>query len=159
MSRSTPSTAILLGLLGLLGFVGCGLIAMVEDPTTSGQGLNALIANAAVMLSFIGAVHWGLALGAGTATRRVQRLRYTLGVLPALIGWVALLLPLFVPPWTSLVLLTAGFIASMVVEARWAHLGFTPGRYTALHWLVTVVVVAMLGCVLVIRLVGAHISF
>jgi len=79
MSRSTPSTAILLGLLGLLGFVGCGLIAMVEDPTTSGQDLKAPIAYAAVMLSFIGAVHWGLALGAGIATRRVQRLRYTLG--------------------------------------------------------------------------------
>jgi len=152
------STAILLGLLGLLGFVGCGLIAMVEDPTKA-WGLNALIAYAAVMLSFLGAVHWGLALGGSTATRRVQRLRYTLGVLPALIGWVALLLPMFVPPWTSLVLLIAGFIAGMVVEARWAHLRYTSGRHTWLHWLVTVVVVAVLGCVLVMRLLGAHISF
>ena len=153
------STAILLGLLGLLGFVGCGLIAMGEDPTKGGQGFNALIAYAAIMLSFVGAVHWGLALGAGAATRRVQRLRYTLGVLPALVGWVALLLPMFVPPWTALVLLIAGFIAVMVVEARWAHLGDTPGRYKALHWLATVVVVAVLGCVLVTRLLGAHLSF
>src|SRR5271166_2971221 len=159
MRRSMPSTAILLGLLGLLGFVGCGLIALGEDPTKGGQGFNALIAYAAVMLSFVGAVHWGLALGAGAATRRVQRLRYTLGVLPALVGWVALLLPVFVPPWTALVLLIAGFIAVMVVEARWAHLGYTPGRYKALHWLATVVVVAVLGCVLVTRLLGAHISF
>jgi hypothetical protein len=157
MNRSMPLTAILLGLAGLIPMIGCGLVAMGEDPVGADHGFTALIAYAAVILSFTGAVHWGLALNDGAASLRVQRMRYALGVLPAVIGWIALLVPMFVPVWASLVVLIAGFIATPVMEARGAHLGYVPGRYMALRWLLSFVVVAVLLCVLVVRLLGAHI--
>ena len=158
MNRTLPLTAILLGLAGLIPFVGCGLLAIGEDVVTAEHGFTALIAYAAVILSFIGAVHWGLALSDGAAARRVQRIRYAAGVLPALLGWIALLAPMFVPAWVSLVVLLAGFIAVPVAEARGAHLGYVPARYIALRWVVSLVVVAVLGCVLIVRLAGAHVS-
>jgi len=158
MNRTLPLTAILLGLAGLIPFIGCGLLAMDGDPVMAEHGFTALIAYAAVILSFLGAVHWGLALSDGAATRRVQRIRYAAGVLPALIGWVALLAPMFVPAWVSLVVLLGGFVATPVAEARGAHLGYVPGRYMAVRWVLSLAVVAVLGCVLIVRLVGAHVS-
>src|SRR5208282_1141210 len=75
MNRTIPLTAILLGLAGLIPFIGCGLLATGDDATRD-QGFTALIAYGAVILSFVGAVHWGLALGDGAASRQVQRIRY-----------------------------------------------------------------------------------
>ena len=159
MNRSLPLIAILLGSLGYLPFLLCGLLAMSDNPVRATQGMTGLIAYAAVVLSFLGAVHWGLALNDGAAIAPVQRMRYGLGVLPALVGWVALWLTLFAPEWVSLLILLAGFIAIPAVEARGAHLGYVPTRYMALQWVLSVLVVALLGCVLVVRLVGAHIRY
>ena len=159
MNRSLPLIAILLGSLGYLPFLLCGLLAMGDNPIRGTQGMIGLIAYGAVILSFLGAVHWGLALTDGAATAPVQRVRYGLGVLPALVGWVALWLTLFAPEWVSLLILLAGFVVTPAVEARGAHLGYVPIRYMGLRWVLSVLVVALLGCVLVVRLVGAHVRY
>jgi hypothetical protein len=62
-----------------------------------------LLAYGAIILSFVGALHWTHGLEAGD-TRSAARM-LTVSVLPALFGWVALLLPVPI----GLGVLAAGF--------------------------------------------------
>jgi glutaredoxin/chromate transport protein ChrA len=95
--ESGPRGALLLGYAGLIPFLaGAVLIAVGEHDF----GATLLAGYAAVILSFVGAVHWGLALGQGERRWR----HYGTSVVPALIAWAALLLP----PTPSLGVLAAG---------------------------------------------------
>lgn len=95
--RPGPTGALSLGYGGLLPFLlGVVLIALGYRAV----GADVLAAYGAVILSFVGAVHWGLALG-----HDEQRWRhYASSVVPALVAWLALLLP----PVPSLGVLAAG---------------------------------------------------
>ena len=102
---SGPRGALVLGYAGLLPFIaGVVLIAMGLRST----GASWLTGYAAVILSFIGAVHWGLALGQGERRWR----HYAASVVPALVAWGALLLP----PTPSLGVLAAGLVGWRVQE-------------------------------------------
>ncbi len=167
-----PMLATLLGVAGLIPFIVCGLGAVSVDPVTANRMLVALIGYGAVILSFLGGVHWGFALGTPIggapsvapepAPRQrfftAQRAQLILGVVPALIGWVALLLQLILLSWGSLVVLIAGFIATVVVEHQASRrMLMQPASYIWLRWGLTVVVCAMLITVLTLRLLGRHI--
>jgi uncharacterized membrane protein YidH (DUF202 family) len=158
-----PPLAVALGIAGLLPFIGCGLGAVGMDTTRSPLMLAALLEYGAVVLAFLGAVHWGLALGsippAGETNQRAGRARLILGVIPSLIGWVALLLPLAMPPEAGLGLLIAGFIAVPVLEQQGRNRNLVPPGYMWLRWALTIVVVATLVTVLVLRLLGARLIF
>lgn len=78
-----------LGYAGLLPFVACVLGIAVLDGEPRQFAVRALVAYGAVILSFLGAVHWGLLLRATQA--RVQG-QLVVGVLPSLAAWAALLL-------------------------------------------------------------------
>lgn len=166
-ARPVPGLAYILGLAGLLPFIACGMLSVKADPVAAARGLVALDAYGAVILSFLGAVHWGLALaeqpgGAAAYTAwplpGVQRARLALGVLPALVGWLALLLPEALPYWSGLLLLILGFAGTTTVEARAARRGLLPRGYMRLRWLLSGVVVVVLIGVLVLRLLGASIN-
>ncbi len=149
MTRQLPTLAVLLGLAGLLPFVACGVLAL----TPSGdRGAQALVAYGAVILAFLGGVHWGFALlepsGHG------ERARLSLGVLPSLVGWVALLLSIAVNASAGLGLLLIGFIATTIVEARGVAAGLTPSGYMRLRYGLSGVVATVLITVLVLRLLG-----
>ncbi len=164
-----PVLAVLLGVAGLIPFVVCGLGAVSPDPLQATRMLTALIGYGAVILSFLGGVHWGFALGTPDAPQTAalstgnqfitaQRARLVLGVVPSLIGWVALLLQMLLLDWGALLLLIAGFIATVVVEHQAARRQLvTPASYIWLRWGLTVVVIAMLVTVLTLRTLGRHI--
>lgn len=86
-----------LGLLGLLPFFALAALAWLPDHAEVGHfraaqlAQRALVAYAAVILSFLGAVHWGVVLAAPAAPRLARSL-LTWGVIPALLGWLALLM-------------------------------------------------------------------
>jgi len=163
-----PMLAIGLGIAGLIPFIVCGLGAVSADPVQAARMLSALIGYGAVILSFLGGVHWGFALGgappapdatalpAGNRLVTVERARLTLGVVPALIGWLALLLLMMAGmDWSALLLLIVGFIATIVVEHQAARRWLIPlAGYIWLRWGLTVVVVAMLVTVLTLRMLG-----
>lgn len=81
----------LLGYAGLAPFVG-GLAAMAlsGEPQLAELAGRAMVGYAAVIASFLGAVHWGLAAQA-VATRQAARLAW--GVTPALLAWLLLATP------------------------------------------------------------------
>ena len=90
-------TAHLLGLSGLIPFVG--LTALMHQPWAA----TYFLPYSAVILSFLGGIHWGVAL---QDPRWSNSWRLSLCMLPSLIGWVALTLPLK----ESLILLMIAYV-------------------------------------------------
>ncbi len=88
MSRSSPeqipTLALWLGYAGLLPFIGLMLGLWFAPERLDAFLMRALLSYSAVILSFMGAIHWALAMHAeGDTARR----HMTFSVLPALIGW------------------------------------------------------------------------
>jgi len=78
-----------LGFGGLVPFVGLSAALWVARPASWPWASLALLAYGAVIASFLGAIHWGLVMREGRAPA-VSSL--TWGVVPGLLGWVAVLL-------------------------------------------------------------------
>lgn len=157
MTRHPPLLAILLGLGGFIPFAACGLGALMLDSDGALRSTLALIAYGAVILAFLGGVHWGFALFDGSQAAPVLRARLLLGVAPSLVGWAALLTVLIGLPDAGLSILLAGFVCTIVVEARASRAGLMPAGYIGLRWALTAGVVLCLGFVLLIRLLGAKV--
>jgi hypothetical protein len=137
---AAPSTAALwLGYAGLLPFVAGAAWAWIA-PTAGGPAGGALLlAYAAAIVSFLGGIHWGLALRDPLA--REGQLLW--GVTPSLVAWGALL----VPARAGLAACAAALIACYLVDRRlYAREGLA--AWLTLRWRLTAI--AGLSC-----LVGA----
>ena len=165
MQRPLPLLAALLGVAGLIPFVACGLLALrpVGDAVDArgamavdARGAMALIAYGAVILAFLGGVHWGFALPDPSA--RAERPRLALGVVPALVGWTALLIAVADAADAALGVLALGFIGTTIIEARATRAGLVPRGYMALRYGLSATVVFVLLLVLILRVVGGHIA-
>jgi hypothetical protein len=155
MYRSLPPIAIVLGVGGLVPFLVFGLGAVGGD-TPRPFAMLGLLAYGAVILSFLGGVHWGFVL-AGEDDDKPAGTRLSLGVVPSLIGWAAVLISSFANGFFSLAALIAGFVASVMIEHRASKRDLVPPGYMALRWGLSMVVILMLTSVLVLRLFGARI--
>jgi hypothetical protein len=86
-------TAWLLGLAGLIPFAAASATRAAGPPELAGPALLALLAYAAVILSFLGGVRWGAELSAERPSPAV----IALSVLPSLAAWTLLVAP---APWS-----------------------------------------------------------
>ena len=155
MPRRLPVLAIILSVAGLIPFLLFGLGSVSTNTITSRIAAYVLIGYGAVILSFIGAVHWGFTLA--TEHDPAERPRLALGVVPSLVGWGALALTLFtLQPVLGLLVLIAGFVATAVVEWRAHGRGWVPGGYIGMRLGLTGVVVLILTTVMGVRLIGGH---
>lgn len=122
------STAVLrnaqtLGALGLLPFFALALLAWLPESAAVGALAVAplarlsLVAYAATILSFLGAVHWGFALSATATPPTLARQSLRWGVLPSLLGWLALLM-MFVglAPWLVFAFLIADLMLVRLLD-------------------------------------------
>lgn len=130
-----PRPALVLGFAGLLPFLAGSAGAWAAGYPDILIVVNLQMAYGAVILSFLGAVHWGLALAQNDAGNW-QRLG--LSVLPALAGWVALM----VPNPLGLMLLIVGFAAVFFADLRSPRL---PPWYKVLRKPLTLVVIVCLA--------------
>ncbi len=105
-----PGAARALGVAGLIPFIGGALAMALADDGARAQAALALAAYGAVIVSFLGGIHWGLAF----ARLQPPVAMFAWGVLPSLVGWAALLLP----PATGLALLAAMIAVCYVVDHR-----------------------------------------
>lgn len=115
--------AVTLGYAGLIPFVAAAGLSWY--PPLSAVASAALLAYAAVILAFLGAVHWGVALHAG---RGRSSGRYAWSVLPALTAWPLLL----APPRYGLPLMALAVFAWWLVERRLIA-NLLPGWYLHLR--------------------------
>ena len=125
LAGGVPSAGQWLGYVGLLPCVAALLGFLLSGEAREDYFARQFIAYGAVILSFVGAVHWGLALATGSM--RIMRLSFS--ILPALLAWAALLLPAAPAAW----LLLAGFIALRAWEASAPVAGTLPAWYRRLR--------------------------
>ncbi len=128
------STAVWLGAGGLLPFVflACAGLGSRTFEAVSGR---ALFAYGAVILSFVGALHWAFAMTLpGLSTRRRNE-SFVWSVVPALLAWIALLLS--APPASGLMIV--GFAAQYAQDRRLATRAALPAWYLPLRARLTAV--------------------
>lgn len=111
--------ASLLGLAGALPFVALALVLWWLSEPRGQWALQALIAYGAVILSFLGGIHWGLALRDAPEDGHA----FVISVIPSLLAWTALLLP----HTFALSLLAVCFVGQLALDlrlhvARWFRL-------------------------------------
>ena len=136
-----PFSAGWLGGLGAVPFIGLAVaIPFLNDPPRT-LVAHALVAYGATILSFLGGVHWGLAIGSRSGAENGKLpARLILSVVPSLAGWAALL----VPETTGLFILAMAVAAMLWVDIRATRVGQAPPWYPKLRIPLTCVVVATL---------------
>ena len=140
-NNQIPLSVLLLGWGGVLPFAGVSLAFAFGVPNPFSRPETMLVGYGAVILSFMGGVHWGLAMqstqrdGTGAAAWH-----YALSVTPALIGWTALAFA----PSSALIVLAAAFLALLVVDVAWASGRTAPRWYGKLRLQLTSAVVLCL---------------
>jgi len=119
--QATPLMAKVLGYAGLIPFVGLTALLQIVDVVHQPSVVFALQAYGATILSFLGALHWGLTMGDEQPSQGML----LWGVAPSLLAWASLL----VPPHLGLWSMAAALWACYAVDFKtYVRLGLT-------HWL------------------------
>jgi hypothetical protein len=139
-----PAGAQALGFGGLIPFVAA-MLAVVWLPDAQARELagRILVGYGAVILSFLGGVHWGLLL----RDRPAEAFRpLAMGVLPSLAGWATLLLPFE----QAVAVQVACFGGFWLYEHRVLGAAVLPAGYLALRRWLTLIVCATLALALMV---------
>ena len=125
-----------LGFGGLLPFVGLAAALWAARPGDASWAGPALLGYGATIASFLGAIHWGLAMRERPAPPAASLLW---GVVPSLLAWAALLLGGAAGLLSMAALLWACLAADRVLYARHRLRAWLPLR-------LQLTLVASLGC-------------
>ncbi len=137
-----PPSAWWLGVHGLIPFVGCTVVSIVCAYNVSVIAREALLFYGAVILSFLGGIQWGFSVkGEDVAlTVKPSMGRLCLTTVPALIGWLSLMLP----PGVSSIVLMVAFIMTLIIDLIKVRDYEAPNWYPKLRWPLTVIVTCCL---------------
>jgi uncharacterized membrane protein len=146
-SASLPRHVSLLGYGGLLPFIGLALLIPLSHDYRPLLAV-ALVNYGAVILSFVGALHWGFTMTAQDMGAEQGRDRLTWSVIPSLIAWIATLLPM---PLGCL-LLVIGFVVHLRQDRQLLRVISLPAWYWPMRLRLTLVASV---CLLVTAIVEA----
>ncbi|KAF5679627.1 putative MNN4-regulates the mannosylphosphorylation, partial [Fusarium heterosporum] len=165
-----PKESRILGLAGTLPYLGTSLStvflawdlnknipsgnafydAIMIDHETAKQLLGALepvqLGYGAVIISFLGAIHWGLEYAEKQPLRERTRFRYGMGVASSVVAWPTLMLPVEYALTTQFM----AFVGLYFADSRAATKGWAPRWYGSYRFLLT----AMVGFSIFISLIG-----
>ncbi len=105
-----PSWAHRLGYAGLIPFVAGALLVWIVYADVHPYATLALSAYAAVIISFLGGVHWGI----GFRETQPPASLFVWGVIPSLVAWVAVVMP----PSAGLVIHAVMLVVCYLVDRR-----------------------------------------
>ena len=139
-----PLPALIIGAGGLLPFfaLAAGII-LFPEPNLS-YYLGWLTQYGALIVTFVGALQWGLVMRAPLADSSEQWAAFGWSVCPALIAWVALQLP----QYEGIYLLAALFILCLIMDWRFAR------RHALPRWFMRLRIALTTGAVLSLSLAG-----
>lgn len=123
-----PRTVVYLAYGGLLPFLGL-MAASLLDPDRVGVWQQFSLNYGAVILSFVGALHWGFAMQTTVMSERQRNSSLIWSVIPALLAWLALALD----PLAGSALVAAGFGVHYVQDWRLDRHADLPGWYLPLR--------------------------
>ena len=112
--NKTILTARVLGYGGAIPFLGGAIAASQQVVILGFPPAYLLISYGAVILSFLGGLHWGRVITSPYADGRADSAWLIWSVCPSLLGWVALLLPVKV----GAVVLSLCFLAALQIDQR-----------------------------------------
>lgn len=121
---AVPPVPLTLGLAGVVPFLFLSGLSWFQAPSQF-----ALMTYGVVILSFVGALHWAFAMIADGLSERERVRHYLWSVVPALLGWIALLLP----PASTLILLLMGFWSHFLLDRQLVARATLPGWYLPLR--------------------------
>ena len=138
MDQRGPLSPFVLGWAGVIPFAvlsaaTCLRFAVSPAPVTL------LVGYGVAILSFMAGAQWGLAMRAPDGSEHGWR-GYAISVVPALIGWICL----FLPVRPALLVLAASFAALLAYDLWTLRLGYAPPWYGRLRWQLTSAVLALL---------------
>lgn len=128
-----------LGYAGLIPFVLGAALAWLLPPYSDEHvfALDGLARYAALIVSFLGGIHWGLGFRAAVPSPGP----FAWGVVPSLLAWIAVLMPAY----AGLALLGALLVVCYLVDRK-AYRAHDAGRWLTLRFRLTAV--ASLSCFL-----------
>ena len=142
-----PLPALVLGLGGLIPFLAGAVAVWLFEPMAARVAQDMQVAYATVILSFLGAVHWGAALG-GAALGRPEGARswgwMGWSVTPALLAWFSVMMA----PESALMALMACYLAAFAVDMQAVKKGLLPLWYLSLRRVLTTGAFLCLGATL-----------
>ncbi|CAA9962502.1 DUF3429 domain containing protein [Pyrenophora teres f. maculata] len=160
---NVPREAYYMGLAGTLPYLATSLstvyLSWELNHSTAGYGMLFSEANAtyllhmieplqigygAAILSFLGAIHWGLEWAGYGGTQGYKR--YAIGVVAPMVAWSTLLMPVE----GALIGQFMGFLGLYYVDTRAAYRGWTPDWYAVYRFVLTSIV----GASIVLSLIG-----
>ncbi|KAK3689237.1 hypothetical protein B0T22DRAFT_408163 [Podospora appendiculata] len=168
--QSVPREPYALGLAGTLPYLGTSVAtvflswnlnqhlpsgshfsnALLLSHDTASHWLHLLepiqVGYGAVIISFLGAIHWGLEYAEKTPSKERTRFRYGMGVLTPIVAWPTLFLPV---EW-ALISQFLSFTMLYFADARATARGWTPGWYGTYRFVLT----AIVGAAIFVSLVG-----
>lgn len=121
-----PIAAALLGPAGVVPFVALSAALWLAPAERVGWLADALTAYGAVILSFLGAVHWGLVMRGAPGE---QGRWLSLGVVPALVAWFTTMMPHAL----ALSILVLAFGGALVLDLMAVGAGLAPTWYRRLR--------------------------
>jgi Protein of unknown function (DUF3429) len=107
---SAVPVALRLGYAGLVPFVAGAALTWAVRPDAHPYVTTALSAYAALIVSFLGGIHWGLAFRHPSPPASL----FVWGVVPSLVAWIAVTMP----PYAGLVVHGATLVACYLVDRR-----------------------------------------
>jgi Protein of unknown function (DUF3429) len=137
-----PPAAVVLGGAGLLPLIAGVLLAFAAPDMLGVRVVRVAEVYAALLLSFLGGMHWGLASAAlARDPVKLEAPRILgLSVLPSLVGWIAL----FLPGQYGLLMLAFAFLAVLFLDRATEHLGYAPAWWMLLRIRLTAGVVLLM---------------
>jgi len=142
-SLAIPKTALALGYGGLIPFVTLSVATWLLTSNWLVQAHEALLLYASIILTFMGAIHWGVAMSKSPFPSKLQ---LSFSVIPALIAWFAF----FTTQSINYAILYISFASLCLIDSMASRRGDLPDWYPKLRVPLTTVVV--------ISLISAHLA-
>ena len=140
-----------LGLVGLSPFIVCTVSVYLLPVLWQALAVKTFIIYSAIVLSFLGGVHWGVAISLDRCGTRDFNARLLVSTLPGLLAWPALTLDY--PE--AMAILLVGFWLIRLYERQQDSTERLPGWYQGLRGLLnTVVVLCHLALIARLTLLG-----
>ena len=136
-AASPPHLTLAWGWAGVVPFILLSWASVQSDLGLAGFATTTLVPYGAIILTFMGGIHWGLAMDRGEHAGKL----FNTGILPSLLAVAAIVLPYR----SALFVLVLGFIGLLVLDRRLVRESIVPAWYGRLRLQLTAAVVTCLG--------------
>ncbi|MCL4745239.1 MAG: DUF3429 family protein [Burkholderiaceae bacterium] len=124
-----------LGAAGSIPLVALAVLAWMPDAQRAATAVAYQVQYAAILLTFVGALHWGIVLTERMLSPAITALALLWSVLPGLYAWPVALMP----AKSALSLLVAGLLVAFVADTALYREYSVPRWFIGLRFVLTVV--------------------